>query len=220
MKKIQPIWTVRITVPAVIVFFATGFLSQLAQARQAAPPVSTGAISGSVIADRGGVTAFRVRAKDAVHLISYTVFTNKGRYHIYNLPPSTYEVQVREPEFDSSVQVVEVGSADKKTADLTLKAKQPVGSDVKLIEYDQLYPPGPARAILERNCLGCHGYQEGGTQPYHLMPGKTENQWAVAVNKMFWVPGVFPPPTWGPARLARPTDSMILAGLRGNKGCL
>ena len=199
MKKIQPIWTVRITVPAVIVFFATGFLSQLAQARQAAPPVSTGAISGSVIADRGGVTAFRVRAKDAVHLISYTVFTNKGRYHIYNLPPSTYEVQVREPEFDSSVQVVELNAAETKTADLTLKAQPPVTSDVKLIEYDQLYPPGPARAILERNCLGCHGYQEGGTQPYHLMPGKTENQWAVAVNKMFWVPGVFPPPTWGPA---------------------
>ena len=59
-------------------------------------PAANGVISGSVNADHGDVRAFRVRAKDTVHLISYTVFTNKAQYHIYNLPPSTYEVQVRE----------------------------------------------------------------------------------------------------------------------------
>lgn len=198
MEKIQAIRTMRITIPAVVVLLATGFLNQLVEGRAAAPPVSNGVISGSVTADRGEVRAFRVRAKDTVHLISYTVFTNKGKYHIYNLPPSSYEVQVREPGFDSSVSVVKLNAAETKTADLTLKSQPPVASDVKLVEYDQLYPPGPARAILERNCLGCHGFQEGGTQPYHQMVGKTENGWAIAVNKMFWVPGVFPSPTWGP----------------------
>jgi streptogramin lyase len=196
MKKIKAIRTMSVAIPAVIVFLGSGFLTRLVEARPASPPVANGVITGSVTADQGEVRAFRVRAKDTVHLISYTVFTSKGHYHIYNLPPSTYEVQVREPGFDSSVQVVDVSSAETKTADLTLKAAPPAASDVKLVEYDQLYPPGPARTILERNCFGCHGYQEGGLSPYHLMAGKTESEWANALVKMFWVPGVFPSPAW------------------------
>ena len=193
---IKAIRGIRISIPAVIVLVGMGFLARLVEARPASPPAVNGVISGSVTADRGEVRAFRVRAKDTAHLITYTVYTNKGQYHIYNLPPSTYEVQVREPGFDSSVQVVDLNSAETKTADLTLKAKPPVTSDVKLVEYDQLYPPGPARTILERNCFGCHGYQEGGVQPYHLMAGKTESEWAAAMVTMFWVPGVFPSPAW------------------------
>ena len=163
MTKIRAI--MRVAMPAVIAFLAAGLLSGLAEARPASEQAANGVISGSVTADRGEVKAFRVRARDTVHLISYTVFTSKGKYHIYNLPASSYEVQVREPGFESSVQVVELNGAETKSADLTLKAQPPAASGVKLVEYDQLYPPGPARAILERNCLGCHGYQEGGTHP-------------------------------------------------------
>ena len=46
--------------------------------------------------------------------------------------------------------------------DLALKKEAPTPSNIKLVEYDELYPPGPARDILENNCFGCHGYQEGG----------------------------------------------------------
>jgi streptogramin lyase len=185
-----------VIIAALTVFFAVGFTNRLADARPTPASASNGVISGRVTADQGDVRAFRVRAKDTVHLISYTVFTNKGQYHVYNLPPSTYEVQVREPGFDSPVQVVELGSGDTKSADLALKEKPPAKSNVKLVEYDELYPPGPARDILENNCFGCHGYQEGGLSPYHLMAGRTEGEWAAALVKMFWVPGVFPSPTW------------------------
>src|SRR5438105_2447549 len=51
---------------------------------------ATGEISGDVTADGGVVQAFRVKAKDTVHRIAYTVFTTKGRFHIYNLPAGTY----------------------------------------------------------------------------------------------------------------------------------
>jgi len=173
-----------------------GFLWQSVQARPATDVVATGTISGKVTAGQGGVRAVRVRARDTVHLITYTVFTHKGEYHIYNLPPSTYEMQAKEPDFDSSPLTIQLGSGETKTADLAMKAKPQVASDVKYLDYDQLYPPGPARAILEKNCFGCHGYQEMGVRPYHLMSGKTEEEWAEAVVKMFWVPGVFPSPTW------------------------
>jgi hypothetical protein len=188
MKKIRTsLWrtirTISVTISPVIALLGMAFSLQSAEARPASDPVATGVISGSVTTDQGEVRAFRVRAKDTVHLFTYTVFTNKSKYHIYNLPPSTYEVQVRETEFDSRAQVVELSSEEMKTADLALKATPPVTSDVKLLEYDQLYPPGPVRSILEKNCFGCHGYQEGGLYPYHPMSGKTEGEWAAAMVK-------------------------------------
>ena len=49
-----------------------------------------GVIAGSVTADRGEVRAFRVKARDTVHRITYTVFTNQGRYQIHDsgVPPA------------------------------------------------------------------------------------------------------------------------------------
>ena len=97
-KKHEPKF---IALPAVIVVLAMGFALQSFAAPPASDQAVTGVISGNVTTDQGEVRAFRVRAKDTLHLITYTIFTNKGKYHIYNLPPSTYEIQVREPGFDS-----------------------------------------------------------------------------------------------------------------------
>ena len=57
---------------------------------------STGTLAGSVTADAGEVRAFRVKARDTVGRVAYTVYTVEGRYGIYNLPPGSYEVQVIE----------------------------------------------------------------------------------------------------------------------------
>jgi hypothetical protein len=51
-----------------------------------------------------------------------------GGQSFYNLPPSSYEVQVREPGFDSSVTVVKLNAAETKTVDLTLKSQPPQGN--------------------------------------------------------------------------------------------
>src|SRR5207249_7115689 len=83
----------------------------------------TGVLSGKVTADRGEVRALRVKATDTVHRISYTVYTTKGRYQIFNLPPSQYTVQVIEGDFDSTPVNVEVKTGATATADLALKAK-------------------------------------------------------------------------------------------------
>ncbi|MCY4602107.1 MAG: hypothetical protein OXF27_19565, partial [Acidobacteria bacterium] len=50
---------------------------------------STGVIAGSVTADAGEVRAFRVKARDTVGRIAYTVYTVDGEYHVYNLPPGS-----------------------------------------------------------------------------------------------------------------------------------
>src|SRR5215469_4832306 len=63
-----------------------------------------GEISGTVSANRDyalseasgnhipALYAVRVRARDAERHITYTVFTQKGHYQIYNLPAGTYQM--------------------------------------------------------------------------------------------------------------------------------
>lgn len=164
-------------------------------AREVANPAANGTISGTVTADQGEVRAFRVKAKDTVHLITYVVFTNKGQYHIYKLPPSTYQIQVMERGFDSPAQSVELKAAETKTVDVALKAKAERERKVKLVEFDELYPPGKGRDLLQLNCWGCHGVNGG--IAYHQLPKRTEDEWAAAVKRMFRVePTVWPSPTW------------------------
>src|SRR5712671_4406733 len=57
-----------------------------------AQSAATSVISGAVTTDKGEVRAVRVKATDTVRKIAYTVFTNKGKYQIYNLPSSAYQI--------------------------------------------------------------------------------------------------------------------------------
>lgn len=144
----------------------------------AAAAGSTGIISGSVTADRGEVRAFRVQARDVVHRVTYTVFTYRGAYQIFNLPPSTYELRIIEEGFDSPVQQVTLGSGETQMANLALTAKADSAS-VEALEFDALYPPGPGRDILLTNCFGCHG-----SQGWHERTGRNEAGWRAGVDRM------------------------------------
>ena len=159
-------------------------------------------ISGAVTADQGDVRAFRVKARDSVHKIIYTVFTNGGRYQFYNLPPSTYDVRVLEVGFDSPVQTLDLKTGDAVTVDLALTAngdtaprgeggfvdrsyggaRRPARSldGVELVEFDELYPPDPARDIMMKACFGCHG-----PGAFHMRGRKNAAGWRRSVNRMF-----------------------------------
>jgi virginiamycin B lyase len=175
----------------------------------------TGVIGGRVTADRGEVRAFRVQAKDTVHRMAYTVFTNKGQYQIFNLPPSSYEVQVLEIGFDSPAQRVELKSGDSKTVELAVKANGvrsprgegafgPGGSlayagtpatenkpgangeDVELVDFDTLYPPSPARDVMMKACFGCHGANgDSLAQRAWHRRLSDERGWRTRVDRMF-----------------------------------
>ena len=189
---------------------AIGFILVSTEIGSAQNAAAAGTISGTVTADRGEVRALRVRAADTVHKITYTVFTNKGRYQIFNLPASSYDVSIIEDNFDAPVQHVGVRAGQTATANLALKAKAVQaqafnvaeaargddanpnanalaarGGPVTLVDYDQLYPPGPGRDLLVANCLGCHG-----PAGWHNRGGKTEEGWRQSVIKMMTWQGV------------------------------
>jgi streptogramin lyase len=152
-----------------------------------------GTISGTVTADRDyalseasgkhipALHAVRVRARDAERHITYTVFTNKAHYQIFNLPPGTYQMSALQDGFDSSAPTVELKTGDKKTADVALKVR-PDKLRAELVDYDTLFPPSPTREYLMKECAGCHGLEH---IPWQRIGGRDEDGWRAAVSRMF-----------------------------------
>ena len=167
--------------------------SSRAQA-QSAPGAS---ISGTVTANRDyalseasgnhipALRAVRVRARDVDRHITYTVFTVKGRYQIFNLPPGNYQMSALQDGFDSSTPNVELKAGDEKTADVALTAR-PDHLRAELVDFDTLFPPGPTRDYLMDNCMGCHGFEH---IPWQRMGGRDEDAWRLAVSRMFDMDG-------------------------------
>jgi virginiamycin B lyase len=206
IEMVRPARHVRLERTATMVLLASAFLFALGHSVVGQSSNATGTISGSVRADRGTVRAFRVKARDTVNRITYTVFTSRGRYQILRLPPSTYEITVLEPEHESPTETVRLTAGANATADIDLKARGPAavggagilgqsgnqeyvssessragrdGGPVELVEYDTLYPPGPGRDLLEQHCFGCHG-----PSGFHRRP-RSEAAWTAALRRMW-----------------------------------
>ena len=120
--------------------------------------------------------------------ITYTVFTQKGHYQIYNLPPGTYQMSALQDGFDSNGPTVELKAGDTKTADVALIVR-PDKLQTQLVDFDTLFPPGPTRDYLMQNCMGCHGYEH---IPWQRMGGRSEEVWGNAVSRMFDMDGTSP----------------------------
>jgi streptogramin lyase len=158
---------------------------------------ASGTITGTVTANRDhalseasgnhipALHAIRVRARDDERHITYTVFTNKGHYQIFSLPPGTYQMSALQDGFDSSGPSVELKAGESKTADVALTAR-PDKLRAELVDFDTLFPPSPTRDYLMRNCLGCHGYEH---IPWQRMGGRNEDAWERAVGRMFDMDG-------------------------------
>ena len=167
---------------------------------------ATGVIAGRVTADHGDVRALRVKAHDTIRRIAYTVYTQNGRYQVFNLPPSTYDVTVIEEAFESPTATVEVSAGATTTVDIALSAlgagpEQGAaargasaqrnygggaadGRMAEIVDFDTLYPPHPARDVMLRSCFGCHG-----PAGFHRRGPRNERGWRQAVDRMFDIDG-------------------------------
>jgi streptogramin lyase len=162
-----------------------------------------GVISGTVTANRDyalseasgehipALVAVRVRARDEARKITYTVFTQKGQYHIYNLPPGTYQMSALQDGFDSKGPAVEIKGNETKTADVALTAR-PDQLRSELVDFDHVFPPSPTRDYLMQNCMGCHGYEHIPWQRMGGGTGRSPEVWGAAVSRMFNMDGTSP----------------------------
>ena len=180
-----------------VILVGAALLSCAVSGRAQAQGTQGGAISGTVTANRDyalseasgnhipALYAVRVRARDAERHITYTVFTQKGHYQIYNLPPGTYQMSALQDGFDSNGPTVELKAGETKSADVALVVR-PDKLRAELVDFDTLFPPGPTRDYLMNNCMGCHGFEH---IPWQRMGGRDEDAWRRAVSRMFDMDG-------------------------------
>ncbi len=176
--------------------------------------------------------------------VGYMVYVVNGRYRAVNLFPGRYQVTVRPAVgqlftdgFAPQTVQLDIKAGAQATLDFALKdATYPpdyVGGmfyqggwnqtpgaapspDARVLPYDEIYPPGPGRDIMERTCHGCHTpnmfsynvvrrYPSG--RPLHDKAG-----WAITVDRMHKgvAFGVAGRPSYFDAALLPPTDRDLL----------
>jgi streptogramin lyase len=131
-------------------------------------------IKGTVTADQGQVIGLRVAAHNLDQKLWYTVFTVKGEYTVPQALPGRYQIMVYEPAYDSPKLPVQLAPGETKTVDIELKQRgheansnaggdegprQSRNSSSKIVyvnSLNEMFPAGPALALLKENCTGCH----------------------------------------------------------------
>ena len=174
-----------------------------------APPSSgddgLGRLSGKVEGTAEGLLPV-VYAYNTDRDLAYTVFVVDGEYRAVKMIPGRYDVTIRPAVdqlegFDPQTVSIDIGPGDAAEIDFTLTGIGPVVDyaggmnypGAEILPYDEVYPPGPGRDILERACHGCHTTQ---FIPYNdfsrAYPGgrapKDRQAWAVTVDRMYQGP--------------------------------
>jgi hypothetical protein len=159
-----------------------------------------GKLTGSVSGSQPGVLPV-VFALNTQKDVSYTVFVINGKYRAVNLIPGSYDITIRAAVdqlegFTQQTVSMDVAAGSHVTADFTLEdvglVDNYVGGveypDAEIVPYDELYPPGPGRDIMERTCHGCHSVNFYSYNMPRAYSGgradKDKTAWGVTVDRM------------------------------------
>jgi hypothetical protein len=168
-----------------------------------------GQLSGAVSGSKPGVLP-TVYAYNTDKDVGYMVFVVNGKYRALNLIPGPYDVTIRPAVdqmegFTEETKQLNVAADANLTLDFAIKDAGPVPNYVggfpaehcsrdnldcgaEILPYDEIYPPGRGREIIENTCLGCHHVQYF---PYNRIRGyqggrapKNKATWTITVDRM------------------------------------
>ncbi|MDE0245873.1 MAG: hypothetical protein OXM59_11090 [Gammaproteobacteria bacterium] len=164
----------------------------------------TAVLTGTVRADEP-FTAAQVYAKNLDRNMLYTVYTHNGRYRAPNLLPGGYRIWAEKDGLTSRHEMLRIHGEGAIELDLEMRPgpdnpltlKDPskpgpqfggAGPDAQLVSYDEMYPPGPGRDLVEPSCLICHGHS--------FLPANRMNrvQWHAMISVMLDPNGAFADP--------------------------
>ena len=157
-------------------------------------------VTGSVVADKPFKSA-QVYLKNVDKRMQYMVFTSGGDFRAVALFPGRYEVTARAIGLESETQKIIVRGRSFDGLKLTMRSLDdpslfPTSVPVKSVRlfnaagwndpaapvqfgsYDEIYPPGPGRVVLESTCFNCHG-----ENTFSLTP-RSEDAWKFAIDYM------------------------------------
>ena len=169
MKTRRALVVAGILLVSVFAFLVVTSAIQRAGAADAPSLAGMATISGAVDAPKP-FKAAQVHLMNTEKNVLFMVYTSGGRYRAVNLFPGRYEITVRKPGLAADPKSVVVAANGAETVNFSLReqAAQPLrqgefgfttqrAGEVKLLSYDELYPRGPGRVVLEKTCLYCHG---------------------------------------------------------------
>jgi hypothetical protein len=130
-------------------------------------------ITGNIKTDQGEVRGLRVTSHNLLYKVWYVVFAKDGHYSIPKALPGPYELGVLEEGYDSPTQQITLAPEQTQRVNFEVK-RRPPDPTIAYVDYDELYPPGPGRDLLEKNCTGCHGGD------FFPMQHRTETGWRAA----------------------------------------
>jgi streptogramin lyase/mono/diheme cytochrome c family protein len=177
-----------------VVFGAAGDAAALQTAGRAATPSGLARVSGMVDSPTP-FKAAQVRIRNVDKQVMYMVFTNAGQFRAMSLFPGNYEVSVEAKGLRSDVQKLVLKPGDNTRLKLSLRQSAGPsgtavadgslvgesagqGSALTFESYDEIYPPGPGKAVAEQVCIVCHGE--------NFLPGRpaTEAAWNARIDHM------------------------------------
>ncbi len=174
-----------------------------------------GQLVGNVSDTKPGLLT-TVYALNTERNVGYMVYVVDGRYRMVNLFPGSYEVTIRpatgqvfSKSFTPQTLALNVGVEKPARLDFTLEDATaepdyvggmtyqggwadipglPPTPDARVLPYDEIFPPGPGRDIIERTCNGCHpphlfSYNAFRTFPTGRAP-RNKAGWAITVDRM------------------------------------
>lgn len=176
---------------------------------QAGQLTGYGQLSGMVSGSEPGVLPV-VYAYNTDKDVGYTVFVVNGKYRALNLIPGAYDVTIRPAVdqlegFTTQTRQLNVAADARVSADFDLQdvgavpnyvggypaeecSRTVLDCGAEIAPYDDIYPPGRGREIIENTCLGCHHVQ---FFPYNRIRGyqggrapKDYASWAITVDRM------------------------------------
>jgi hypothetical protein len=169
-----------------------------AQRADEKPLKDLGAVSGTVTAPKA-FKAAHVYLRNVDKSITYMVYTSGGVFRAVALFPGNYELVVKGRGLESDPQKLVVKAGDNpavkvamhnaadpnqyptsvepslaRTANGILPPKQ----EVSFGGYDEVYPPGPGRDVLETLCMNCHG------ENFFSMRPRSASGWKAGLDYM------------------------------------
>jgi streptogramin lyase len=159
-----------------------------AQSRpKAAPLQGMVSLTGTVDSTKP-FKAAQVYIRNVDRRMLYMVYTDGGRFRAVALLPGNYEINVQARGLESDVQRLVIKAGDRPHVNLSLRdasrpdrfpsAVETPSRGITLQSYDEIYPAGPGKQVMEEVCMVCHG------ENYFPMRPRNEAGWQAALDLM------------------------------------
>lgn len=159
-----------------------------------------GIVTGTVTAAKPFKAAqVYLRSQDQRRHMLYMVYTSAGAFKAVAVMPGNYEVVVKARGLESDPQKLFVKAGTNPALNVAMHdAKDPnayptsvdpsqarastgvlsAKKELSYASYDEIYPPGPGRVVLETLCMHCHG------QSYFAMNPRSASGWKSGLDRM------------------------------------